>query len=63
MEVRFGAIATEKGRKLNRYRRLILFLSGLMLGFLNPLQSQGASKVQFCITYTNDVMGEVEPCG
>jgi len=24
---------------------------------------QAASKVQFSIVYTNDVMGEVEPCG
>ena len=24
---------------------------------------QGAPKVQFSIVYTNDVMGEVEPCG
>jgi hypothetical protein len=23
----------------------------------------GAPKVQFTIVYTNDVMGEVEPCG
>lgn len=25
--------------------------------------THGASKTHFCIVYTNDVMGEVEPCG
>jgi hypothetical protein len=24
---------------------------------------QSASKVQFSLVYTNDVLGEVEPCG
>jgi hypothetical protein len=33
---------------------------------LNPFYitfTQAAPKVQFSIVYTNDVMGEVEPCG
>jgi hypothetical protein len=30
--------------------------------FLNPV-ILATPKVQFSIVYTNDVMGEVEPCG
>jgi len=54
---------TEKGRKLNRCQRGFLFASALMLSFLSSLESQASPKVQFSIIYTNDVMGEVEPCG
>ncbi len=35
---------------------LICILSGSSLSFSSP-------KAQFTILYTNDVMGEVEPCG
>ncbi len=28
-----------------------------------PSYAQGAPKTRFSIVYTNDVMGEVEPCG
>jgi hypothetical protein len=33
----------------------------LILSQISPLQA--AAKVQYSIVYTNDVMGEVEPCG
>ncbi len=33
----------------------------LILSQTSPLQA--AAKIQFSIIYTNDVMGEVEPCG
>jgi hypothetical protein len=46
-----------------KYRRI---LSSVILGLIMiipiPL-TQAAPKVQFSIVYTNDVMGEVEPCG
>jgi len=40
----------------------------LLIGILISNQSftsiaQSASKAQFSIVYTNDVLGEVEPCG
>jgi hypothetical protein len=41
---------------------LLFLIFGLILFFSTPL-TQGASKVEFRIVYTNDVMGEVEPCG
>jgi len=40
-----------------------IFIMALILNLfcIHPLQA--APKVQFSIIYTNDVMGEVEPCG
>jgi|YNPNPStandDraft_1061719.scaffolds.fasta_scaffold10212_2 hypothetical protein len=37
----------------------------LMIGifFIYPSFGSTASKVQLSVVYTNDVMGEVEPCG
>ena len=40
----------------------------LLIGILIPnltftSMAQSASKVQFSLVYTNDVLGEVEPCG
>ncbi len=58
-----GEIGAEKGRKLNRCQKGFLFASALLLSFLSSLESQASPKVQFSIIYTNDVMGEVEPCG
>ena len=44
-------------------RLFFLLFAALVLNlFHNPLL-QAAPKVQFSIVYTNDVMGEVEPCG
>jgi hypothetical protein len=41
----------------------IIFFVFLILNlWMNPLL-QATPKVQFSIIYTNDVMGEVEPCG
>ena len=35
----------------------------LILNLSSLVPVQGAPKTQFSILYTNDVMGEVEPCG
>jgi len=53
-----------KRRVLLKFKRLffLLFAALVLNLFLNPL-NQAAPKVQFSIVYTNDVMGEVEPCG
>ncbi len=41
----------------------ILLIVVLILNLLPESTLQAAPKVQFSIVYTNDVMGEVEPCG
>lgn len=41
----------------------LLFITALLLSLLHIPLIQAAPKVQFSIIYTNDVMGEVEPCG
>ncbi|HSB05505.1 MAG TPA: hypothetical protein VLK23_09930 [Thermodesulfobacteriota bacterium] len=43
-------------------KALILLMPILILLFLIPFV-QSAPRIQFSIVYTNDVMGEVEPCG
>jgi hypothetical protein len=47
-----------------KFKRLFFLLFGAFILnlFHNPLL-QAAPKAQFSIVYTNDVMGEVEPCG
>jgi hypothetical protein len=53
-----------KGRIKLEYRSILTFLMiGLIMiqGYV-PV-AHAAPKVQFSIVYTNDVMGEVEPCG
>ncbi len=42
---------------------LILLIPFLILNLFDTNLLLGAPKVQFSIVYTNDVMGEVEPCG
>lgn len=45
--------------------RVSLFLVAVFILLLQtpfPVSS-GATKTEFSIVYTNDVMGEVEPCG
>jgi hypothetical protein len=42
---------------------LILLTAVLILNFSHPPFLLAAPRVQFSIVYTNDVMGEVEPCG
>jgi len=47
-----------------KIKRLLFFLSAALIIILYtdpPLSA--APKAQFSIVYTNDVMGEVEPCG
>jgi len=53
-----------KRRVLLKSKRLffLLFVVLILNLFLYPL-ILAAPKVQFSIVYTNDVMGEVEPCG
>jgi hypothetical protein len=47
-----------------RYKGILglLILAWIMTLLYVPLL-RAAPKVQFSIVYTNDVMGEVEPCG
>lgn len=48
--------------RLDLKHRLLLAL--LTIGLLIiPSNASGAPKTRFNILYTNDVMGEVEPCG
>lgn len=42
---------------------LILLIPTLALNLSSTPLSQAAPKIQLSIVYTNDVMGEVEPCG
>ncbi len=47
-----------------KFRNLFFILLAILI--LNSAQTsllQAAPRVQFSIVYTNDVMGEVEPCG
>lgn len=40
-----------------------VFVSIFILILFQPSPLQAAAKIEFSIVYTNDVMGEVEPCG
>lgn len=46
-----------KGRRIK-----LIFIILVLILFINK-SIQAAPKAQFSILYTNDVMGEVEPCG
>jgi len=47
-----------------RLRKIIISLcTALILIQIHPSPLFSAPKTQFSIVYTNDVMGEVEPCG
>ncbi len=64
---------TTPARKMNTVRRgrtPLNFATGLLLGIAGlvfilsvPPLAFAAPKAEFSILYTNDVMGEVEPCG
>jgi hypothetical protein len=41
----------------------ILLIAFLIFNLSHTHSIQAVPKVQFTIVYTNDVMGEVEPCG
>jgi hypothetical protein len=44
--------------------KLFQLLIGILILYVTfASMGQSASKVQFSIIYSNDVMGEVEPCG
>lgn len=47
--------------KINKVFPAFIQIFILVLSQASPLQA--ATKIQFSIIYTNDVMGEVEPCG
>ena len=61
----FIRLRVQEDRKTSlELKRLPLLLSlALILNLSHTPRLQAASKVQFSIIYTNDVMGEVEPCG
>ena len=62
--VTFGLSREEWGILLTIKRMPIFCIITLILTLLSdstPLKA--APKTQFSIVYTNDVMGEVEPCG
>jgi len=44
-----------------KYRRILTLITIGVMAI--PSYAMGAPKTQFSIIYTNDVMGEVEPCG
>jgi hypothetical protein len=47
-----------------RLQNLFPLLIGIVISNLSFISiAQSASKVQFSLIYTNDVLGEVEPCG
>lgn len=47
-----------------RLQKVFSLLIGLLIPNLTfTSMAQSASKVQFSLVYTNDVLGEVEPCG
>ena len=47
-----------------KIKRLLFFLTAtLMIILYTDPPLSAAPKAQFSIVYTNDVMGEVEPCG
>jgi len=47
-----------------RPKKFIIPLTAtLILNFWHASFLQAAPRAQFSIVYTNDVMGEVEPCG
>ncbi len=44
-------------------KRHLLLISAFILVLSQDLHAEANPKNQFSIVYTNDVMGEVEPCG
>jgi len=64
-EVRFVKFI-QRMRKENLLKSkliLILLLPVSLLNMSYPPSTHCEPKVQFTLMYTNDVMGEVEPCG
>jgi hypothetical protein len=53
-----------KIEELMRFKEFLVLLSAiLILNFSHIPFLRAAPRVQFSIVFTNDVMGEVEPCG
>ena len=44
-------------------KRMFVILIPILVLLFHPSFVQGGPKGQLSIVYTNDVMGEVEPCG
>jgi hypothetical protein len=61
--VKLATPEKEGGFPLLLRRLLILFLIPILLDLSLHSPAHSAPKVQFTLIYTNDVMGEVEPCG
>ncbi len=56
--------STRKGVMPLKFTRVFIFgVVGLILNLFVSSSSFSSPKAQFSILYTNDVMGEVEPCG
>jgi hypothetical protein len=54
----------KKGRILLKFSGIFIFgVAGLIFNLSVSSLSFSSPKVKFSILYTNDVMGEVEPCG
>jgi hypothetical protein len=57
-------VRLDKKRMILKSKRLpTLFILILTLNFSHASLLQALPKTQFSIVYSNDVMGEVEPCG
>jgi hypothetical protein len=52
-----------KKKSMKTYKKTIILILGLILILFTISLLSPAPKTQFTIIYTNDVMGEVEPCG
>ncbi len=53
-----------KGRIFLKFiKPSIVLAASLILNLSMASLSLGAPKTQFSLVYTNDVLGEVEPCG
>ena len=56
--------STRKGLILLKFTKIfILGVASLIFNLFVSSLSFSSPKAQFSILYTNDVMGEVEPCG
>ena len=59
-----GMNSLRKGMISSKFTRIFLFgIASLIFSLSVSSLSFSAPKAQFSILYTNDVMGEVEPCG
>lgn len=62
-ENKYFRLRVKEVASLKTKKFLMLFIGVLLLNLCNDPLIHAAPKAQFHIVYTNDVMGEVEPCG